>query len=102
MHRLTLAASGLSKKEYSLLSKLNTPIKIQDYLDALPFNFEKKGDTHRSPRRVLADSKCHCIEGAMLAAVALWIQGEQPLIMNLSARMGRGDVDHVIALYKRG
>ena len=102
MNRLTFAASGLTKKEYALLSKLSTPIQIQDYLDAMPFNFEKEGDTHRSPQRVLEENKCHCIEGAMLAAVALWITGEAPVIMNLSARMGRGDVDHVITLYKRG
>ncbi len=38
----------------------------------------------------------------MLAATALWIQGEPPIIMNVSARIGRGDVDHVITLYKRG
>ncbi len=37
----------------------------------------------------------------MLAAAALWIAGEPPIIMNLSARMGKGDVDHVVTLYKR-
>lgn len=55
-----------------------------------------------SPRRVLRKDRSHCIEGALFAATALWIQGEPPLIMNVSARMGKGDVDHVIALYKRG
>lgn len=102
MDRLTRAASGLTKEEYAKLASLNTPIKIQDYLDSVPFNFEKKGDTHMSPRRVLRVHKAHCIEGAMLAAAALWIQGEVPRIMNVSARLGRGDVDHVITLYKRG
>ena len=102
MNRLTRAESGLTKKEYETLKKLSTPIKIQDFLDALPMNFEKGGDTHRSPRAVLRARKAHCIEGAMLAATALWMAGERPLIMNLSARMGRGDFDHVIALYKRG
>jgi hypothetical protein len=101
MDRLTLGASGLMKDEYEILKSLSTPIKIQDYLDALPMNFEKKGDTHMSPRAVLRGQKSHCIEGAMLAATALWIHGEPPLIMNLSALLGRGDVDHVIALYKR-
>lgn len=85
-----------------MLARLSTPIKIQDYLDSLPFNYEKKGDTHFSPRLVLRERKAHCIEGALLAAAALWIAGEPPLIMNLSARMGRDDVDHVVALYKRG
>ncbi|MFA6503158.1 MAG: hypothetical protein WCT45_02800 [Candidatus Paceibacterota bacterium] len=102
MSPLTREASGLSKAEYDTLAKLSTPIKIQDFLDALPMNFEKSGDTHRSPRAVLRAQKAHCIEGALVAATALWIAGEKPLILDLSARMGRGDVDHVIALYKRG
>lgn len=101
MDRLTRTASGLTKEEYKTLMNLSTPIKIQDFLDALPMNFEKEGDTHRSPRAVLRTQKAHCIEGAMLAATALWLHSEPPLIMNLSARLGRGDVDHVITLYKR-
>ena len=84
------------------LAKLSTPIKIQDFLDTIPMNWEKKGDTHMSPHHVLSKKKAHCIEGAMLAAAALWIHGEPPLIMNISARLGKGDVDHVVALYKRG
>ena len=85
-----------------MLAKLSTPIKIQDFLDGLPMNWEKKGK--RICRRVAyyTKRKAHCIEGALLAAAALWIAGEPPLIMNLSARLGRGDVDHVVALYKRG
>ena len=102
MKRLTRVESGLTQEEYTKLSRLTTPIKIQDFLDATPFNFEKKGDTHMSPRRVLREDKSHCIEGALVAATALWIHGESPLIMNISARFGKGDVDHVIALYKRG
>ncbi len=100
--RLSFAASGLARGEYSVLAKLSLPVKIQDFLDSLPMNWEKKGDTHLSPRRVLREGKAHCIEGALLAAAALWIAGEPPLIMNLSARLGRGDVDHVVALYRRG
>lgn len=101
MAKLTQKESGLMAEEYTALKRLTTPIKIQDFLDALPMNHEKKGDTHMSPHRVLRDKKAHCIEGALLAALALWIHGEPPLIMNLSARMNRGDVDHVVTLYKR-
>ena len=54
-----------------------------------------------SPRRVLRENKAHCIEGALLAATALWIHGEPPIIMNLSGRFGGDDTDHVITLYKR-
>ena len=102
MKRLTFAESGLTRKEYDTLARLTTPIHIQDFLDTLPFNFEKSGDTHQSPRRVLLERKAHCIEGALVAAAALWIHGEPPLIMNLSSKMGKGDVDHVVALYRRG
>ena len=102
MKRLTRAQSGLTHAEYATLMRLTTPIKIQDFLDAIAMNWEKKGNTHMSPRRVLREKKAHCIEGALLAATALWIHGEPPLIMNVSARLGKGDVDHVITLYKRG
>jgi hypothetical protein len=102
MERLTRAQSGLTREEYKKLELLTTPTKIQDFLDTLPMNFEKRGETHLSPRRVLLEGKAHCIEGALVAALALWIHGEPPIVMNLSPRLGQGDFDHVIALYKRG
>ena len=102
MKRLTLKESGLTPREYKILAKLSTPIKIQDFLDTLPMNWEKRGDTLMSPRRVLKEKKAHCMEGALLAATALWLAGEPPLIMNLSPRLDKGDDDHVVALYKRG
>lgn len=90
---------GLSKKELAVLRKLSTPEKIQDFLDALPINHEKGGDTCLSPRQVLREKKAHCIEGAMLAATALWLHGEEPLLLDLTTL--RYDDDHVVALYKR-
>ena len=102
MKFLTRATSGLTVREYKILKNLSTPIKIQNFLDTIPMNWEKKGDTYMSPRRVLQEGKAHCIEGAILAAAALWIAGEPPLIMNFSPLSGKGDFDHVVALYKRG
>ena len=90
---------GLSEKEFYVLKKLNTPQKIQDFLDTLPINFEKGGDTCLSPRAVLREKKAHCIEGAMLAAVALWIAGERPLLLDF--KTPPEDEDHVVALYKQ-
>lgn len=88
---------GLSKAEEAFLKQLNTPNRIQDYLDSVPFNFEEKGETCMSPRRVLREKKAHCIEGAMLASVALLLSGRKPLILNL--KVGADDYDHIVALY---
>jgi hypothetical protein len=90
---------GLSPKEEALFKRLSTPIKIQDYLDLLPMNHEKGGETHMSPRRVIKEKKAHCIEGALLAAAALWYHGEEPLLMDLVSHWE--DDDHVVALYKK-
>ena len=81
------------------MKRLSTPTKIQDFLDTLPINWEKKGETYYSPRRVLQEKKAHCIEGALLAAAALWLHGEEPLIMDLKAT--DEDDDHVITLFRR-
>lgn len=89
---------GLSKQELKILKPLSTPIKIQNFLDTLPINWEKRGETYMSPRRALWEKKMHCLEGALVAAVALWLQGESPLLLDLKAE---GDDDHVVTLYKR-
>src|SRR5438128_10313556 len=78
--------------------RLNTPAKVQHLLDAIPYNVEADGDTFRSPRRVLRDRTANCIEGAVLAAAALRVQGHPPLIMDLTAVR---DEDHVIAVFRR-
>jgi hypothetical protein len=91
---------GLDPKTLKLLRGLNTPQKIQDFLDRLPINFEKGGDTIMSPVRALRAKKALCIEGALIAALALWVNGERPLILDL--RCGDNREDHVVALYRRG
>ena len=90
---------GLNKKEVKILKSLNTPGKIQDFLNKIPINFEENGDTCMSPRMVLKNWKAHCIEGAMLAAAALRINGEKPLVVDMVAT--KKDFDHVICVFKR-
>jgi hypothetical protein len=90
---------GFNEKEVQILKSLNTPKKIQDFLDRIPINFEEEGDTCMSPRMVLRKWKAHCAEGALLAAAALRINGEKPLIVDLEAT--RQDLDHIICVFKR-
>jgi hypothetical protein len=90
---------GFDKNELRLLKKLNSPRKIQDYLETIPINFEKAGETCMSPRRVLKEKKAHCIEGALFAAAAFWVQGERPLLLDLKTI--DADEDHVVAPFRR-
>lgn len=88
----------LSKEAYAVLKKLDTPVKIQNFLDTLPMNFELDGDTCFSPMTVLEKGTCHCIEGAILAALALRVHGHPPLLLDLTA--DKTDYDHVVAVFK--
>jgi hypothetical protein len=89
---------GLTSKELSVLTKLDTPQKIQTFVSAIPQNFEPNGDSCMSVREVLRTNRALCMEGALFAALALWVHGDRPLILDLSAV---DDDDHVIAVFKK-
>jgi hypothetical protein len=76
------------------LRALKTPVRIQKFLDALPYQY---ANTAWSPQRTLRERKGHCLEGALLAAAALRVNGHPPLLMDLEAVR---DDDHVVALYR--
>ncbi len=85
---------GFSPQELRTLRALNTPARIQKFIDGLTYQY---ADTAGSPRRVLRERRGHCMEGALLAAAALRVNGHPPLLMDLEAVR---DDDHVIALYR--
>jgi hypothetical protein len=90
----------MTAAEIKVFRKLDTPSKIQDYLDGLAINFEKGGDTCSSPRVVLQRKSAHCIEAALLAAAALSYHGHQAFLQDLKAN--DRDYDHVVCLFRRG
>ena len=75
---------------------LNTPFKIQEFLDSFPYTGE---DLDRSPLLVLRDRKSHCLDGGLLAASALRRIGHPPLLVDLQPEPGTDD-DHILAIYK--
>ncbi len=89
---------GFKAVELQIFKKLRSPQQIQDFLDTIPI-VGKGGDRCRSPRCVLAEKRAHCMEGAMLAAVALRFNGYKPLVVDLKST--RDDFDHVIAVFKQ-
>ena len=89
---------GLTAAEFAVLRRLDSPPKVQDFVYRLGQNFELDGETCMTVREVLRTRRAHCIEGAMLAACALWVHGEPPLLLDMRAV---NDFDHVVALYRR-
>jgi hypothetical protein len=89
----------LDPAERKLFRRLDTPQKVQDYLDSLPVNFEQKGQTYMSPRRVIHEKVAHCFEGALFAAAVCAFHGEKPLLMDFQTIPE--DEDHVVALFRQ-
>jgi hypothetical protein len=86
--------------ERAILARLSTPERIQAFVDTLPANHEAGGETVLSVREVLRQRRAHCIEGAFVAACALWFNGRPPLVMHLDC--DPADWPHVVALFRRG
>lgn len=80
--------------EKNFFNTLNSPIKIQEFLDNINYD-PLEGSV--SPRYVIKELKANCFEGAVFAAAALENIGYKPLILDLVAD---NDDDHVIAVYK--
>lgn len=87
-----------TEEELSIIKSLNTPHKIQSFINSIQINFEESGETCHSPKTVLKLRKAHCMEGAMLAACILRYHGYPPLIIDIEAT--KEDFDHVVALFK--
>ena len=83
-----------SSTEINILNKLNSPYKIQEFLDKIEYNSTTET---RSPRYILQNKRAHCLEGALLAAACLENIGYPPLVVDLQAV---NDDDHVIAVFK--
>lgn len=90
--------SKTPRAELAALKRLDSPSKIQDFLDGMPINHERGRETCRSPLSTLKRGQAHCLEGALLAASALWYHGKPPLLLNLKTT--KDDVEHAVALFK--
>jgi hypothetical protein len=90
----------LTTSEFGLLRRLSTPRKIQAFINAIPANHELDGETILSVREVLRQRRAHCIEGAFVAACALWLHGDPPLVMHMDC--APSDYPHVLAVFRRG
>ncbi len=88
-----------TKEETRLFKKLDSPKKIQDYLNEIPFNFRDDG-FYSSPRFVIKNKTVDCLEGAIFAATVLEFYKYKPLILDLRSSKKPFDYDHVLAVFE--
>ncbi len=88
---------AFTPRERQLLARLRTPTDVQRWLNALPYNTERGGETLRSFRGVVRHGTAHCLEAALAAAVALEPRGYPPLVLSFESV---DQLDHVIYVYR--
>lgn len=89
--------SEFTKTEWDIIQRHRTPRQVQAYLKALPYNFEKKGETLVSFRQVVKRKSAHCLEAALAAAVILEQHGYPPLLLSFESV---DQLDHVLFVFK--
>ena len=94
----SLFLNQLTKTEKSFIDNLDTPFKIQAFLDTVIY---PGGEENRSPIEVLRQRKAHCLDGALFAASVLRLLGFEPQIIDMMPDPGKDD-DHILALFKVG
>jgi hypothetical protein len=89
--------NGFAPAERGLIRRLPTPLAVQRYLNRMPYNTERGGETLRGFRQVVRRGTAHCLEAALFAACVLEQHGYPPLLMGLESV---DLLDHVIFVYR--
>lgn len=87
----------MTPRERRLIARLRTPAQVQRYLNRLPYNYEKQGETLRGFRGVVRHRCAHCLEAALFAACILNCHGFPPLVISFESV---DKLDHVIFGYR--
>lgn len=88
--------SHLNAQEKTLFQGLDSPARIQAFLDEVQY---PATDRNRCPLNVLRDRQGHCLDGALFGAAALRQLGHAPLVVDIYPEAGMDD-DHVLAIFK--
>ena len=83
--------------ERGVIAGHRTPLAVQRWLNALPYNDERHGETLRSFRGVVRTGKAHCLEAALSAATILEQHGYPPIVLSFESI---DLLDHVIFVYR--
>ncbi len=85
-------------KEWEIIQRLRTPRQVQEFLRALPYNWEKRKETLRTFRVVVRHWSAHCLEAALAAATIMEQHGYPPVLLDLESQ---DRLDHVLFLFRQ-
>ena len=88
---------ALTRAERQVIDRLHSPLAVQQWLNALPYNTEKGSETLRSFRGVIRTGTAHCLEAALSAAVIMEQHRYPPLVLSFESI---DLLDHVIFVYR--
>jgi len=89
--------ADFTANERAVLERRRTPYLVQRWLNRLPYNFERNGETLRTFPTVVRLNTAHCLEAALSAATILEQHGYPPLLMDLESI---DDLDHVMFVFR--
>lgn len=89
---------AFTSREWTVIQRYRTPERVQRFLNRLPYNRERDGETLRSFREVIRRGTAHCLEAALVATVILEQHGYPPLVLSFDSR---DNLDHVIFVFRR-
>jgi hypothetical protein len=89
--------SAFTPRERRVIQRLSTPLRVQRFLNRLPYNTEEGGDTLQTFRSVVRTGRAHCLEAALFAAVVLEQHGYPPLVLSFESV---DLLDHVIFVHR--
>lgn len=84
-------------REWRIIQTHRTPRQVQQFLRALPYNWEKRGETLRTFRGVVRHWQAHCLEAALSAATILEQHGHPPWLLDFESQ---DKLDHVVFLFR--
>lgn len=95
---MTPTPQAFTAKEWKIICQHRTPYQVQRFLNELPYNHERRGETLHTFRWVIRHRSAHCLEAALSAAVILEQHGYPTLLLDIESQ---DDLDHVLFLYRK-
>ena len=89
---------AFTPRERRLIAQLRSPEAVQGFLNELPYNCERNGETLRTFRGVVRHGRAHCLEAALTAATVLEQHGLPPRLLSFESE---DKLDHVLYVYQR-